>query len=185
MEKQINHKCDQHSDPFECADNLIFYSTRFDEYGIIIHDGGASFSRISYCPWCGTKLPNSKRDLWFDILEEMGFDSPFEQDIPDEYNSDKWYRDKSVVKPDKTNIREYIESCIQKIANKYRMVEPPSFIIDNSVDNMTVDVTELGKFYKGTIKLCPSSQDYHYDEVIGSTLINYSFDGSKTFRIDF
>ncbi|MGG1677776.1 DUF6980 family protein [Neobacillus sp. NRS-1170] len=21
---------------------------------------------MSFCPWCGTKLPMSKRDLWFD-----------------------------------------------------------------------------------------------------------------------
>ena len=25
--------------------------------GIIIHDGGQSFIKINYCPWCGRKLP--------------------------------------------------------------------------------------------------------------------------------
>lgn len=38
METQINHKCDQHEDPFDCPDNLIYYSVKSDEYGIIIHD---------------------------------------------------------------------------------------------------------------------------------------------------
>ncbi|KIL45088.1 DUF6980 family protein [Jeotgalibacillus soli] len=72
-------------------DNLIFYSSKFDEYGIIVHDGGTSFIEISYCPWCGTKLPMSKRDLWFDSLEKLSYDEPFEQDIPEEFKSDKWY----------------------------------------------------------------------------------------------
>lgn len=77
---------------FDCPDNLIFYSSIFDEYGIIIHHGGSSSIEIAYCPWCGTKLPISKRDLWFNTLVELGYDEPFDQDIPEEFNSDKWYR---------------------------------------------------------------------------------------------
>ncbi|WP_425490327.1 DUF6980 family protein [Heyndrickxia vini] len=33
----------------------------------------------------------SKRDLWFDTLEKLGYDAPYEQDIPEEFNSEKWY----------------------------------------------------------------------------------------------
>lgn len=91
MTDRVNYVCKQHEYPFECPDNLIFYSPKFDEYGIIVHDGGSSFIEISFCPWCGTKLPMSKRDLWFDTLEKLGYDEPFEQDIPEEFNSDKWY----------------------------------------------------------------------------------------------
>jgi hypothetical protein len=91
MTDKANYVCKQHKDPFDCPDNLIFYSAKFDEYGIIIHDGGSSFIEISFCPWCGTKLPMSKRDLWFDTLEELGYDDPFDQDIPEEFRSDKWY----------------------------------------------------------------------------------------------
>ncbi|YCA17088.1 hypothetical protein M1D72_05965 [Vibrio sp. AK197] len=47
---------------------------------------------INYCPWCGVKLPESKRDLWFDTLEKLGFDDPTEQDIPEEFNTGKWYQ---------------------------------------------------------------------------------------------
>lgn len=61
MRFQLNQRCDQHEDPFDCGDILIYYSRDFDEYGIIIHDGGASYSVIHYCPWCGAKLPESKR----------------------------------------------------------------------------------------------------------------------------
>jgi hypothetical protein len=62
MTYQLNLRCEQHPDPFDCADNLIDYLEQLDEYGIIIHDGGgSSHSIIHYCHWCGTKLPDSKR----------------------------------------------------------------------------------------------------------------------------
>jgi hypothetical protein len=92
MQKNIEYKCDMHDDPFDCPDHLIFYSEQFDEYGIIIHDGGSAYAEIKFCPWCGEKMPESKRDLWFDTLEKMGFDDPSEQEIPEEYKSSKWYR---------------------------------------------------------------------------------------------
>lgn len=92
MNHQASLRCDDHPDPFDCPDNLIFYSEKFDEYGIIIHDGGASFNGISFCPWCGTKLPNSKRDQWFDELEALGFDNPTEQSIPERYLTNEWYK---------------------------------------------------------------------------------------------
>lgn len=84
--------CDDHPEPAGCPDALISYSARFDEYGIRIHDGGTSSLVISYCPWCGTRLPASRRDEWFTTLERMGFDDPWEQDIPSEFTSDAWYR---------------------------------------------------------------------------------------------
>ncbi|WP_120495767.1 hypothetical protein [Kiloniella sp. EL199] len=93
MTQYLSLTCKDHNDPFECPDVLISYSDRFEEYGLIIHDGGASSISIDFCPWCGTKLPDSKRDLWFDTLEALGFDDPGEQDIPESFNSNKWLDD--------------------------------------------------------------------------------------------
>ena len=59
MALQLNQRCEQHSDPFDCADSLIHYSEQNDEYGIVIHDGGRSYSVINYCPWCGAELSNT------------------------------------------------------------------------------------------------------------------------------
>ncbi len=50
------------SEDFENVDTPIIYIKKFDEYGIKIWDGGSSSLIISFCPWCGQKLPNSKRD---------------------------------------------------------------------------------------------------------------------------
>jgi hypothetical protein len=91
MKRQLEMSCDLHSDPFACADHLVLYNPRFDEYGIIIHDGGNSYSMIQYCPWCGKKLPNSKRDLWFETLKARGYENPLKQKIPSEFLTNEWY----------------------------------------------------------------------------------------------
>ncbi|MCP2342173.1 hypothetical protein FHU30_007565 [Actinomadura rupiterrae] len=78
-----------HPDPHECADALVTYSERFDEYGLIIHDGGSAVSSISFCPWCGTKLPQSWRDVWFDEIEALGID-PWEDQVPSDFETGAW-----------------------------------------------------------------------------------------------
>lgn len=71
-------------------DKIIVYSDIFDEYGIAINDGGNSYVTIDYCPWCGEKLPESKRKKWFDELEKLGIENPLEDDIPLEFKSSIW-----------------------------------------------------------------------------------------------
>lgn len=94
MESAAGSKCQQHPDRWDCPDALITYSTRFDEYGIIIHDGGTSKIAIYYCPWCGSKLPESQSNRWFDELEALGFLDPFDDDIPEQYKDDRWRKQK-------------------------------------------------------------------------------------------
>lgn len=91
MDRHTGKMCDEHDNPYECPDYVICYSEVFDEYGLIIHDGGPSSYDIGFCPFCGSKLPESKRDQWFDELEELGFDSPlFDDEIPEKYKSRAW-----------------------------------------------------------------------------------------------
>jgi uncharacterized protein DUF6980 len=92
MTRNLTNECSDHPDPAECPDALISYSEVFDEYGIWVHDGGSSSVHIAYCPWCGTKLPESRRDEWFDTIERLGFDDPSSPEIPPEFRSDAWYR---------------------------------------------------------------------------------------------
>lgn len=84
--------CDQHSDLGECPDSLISYSLRFDEYGIALNDGGSARVAIAFCPFCGMRLPESKRDRWFDELEQRGISDPTVETIPVDFQSDKWWR---------------------------------------------------------------------------------------------
>jgi hypothetical protein len=90
MNEHVVTNCND--DCFNDNYSLIYYDEKFDEFGIIIHDGGNSFLEINYCPWCGKRLPQSKRNRWFDELEQLGYESPLEMDIPNEYKSSKWYK---------------------------------------------------------------------------------------------
>lgn len=73
------------------VDTPIVYVEKFDEYGVKILDGGTSYIEIEFCPWCGEKLPNSKREEWFDEIEKLGIE-PWSEKVPEKYLTDKWYR---------------------------------------------------------------------------------------------
>lgn len=77
---------------FENVDTPIFYSMKFDEYGVKIMDGGTSSIIIQFCPWCGERLPDSKRDEWFDSLKILGISDPWRDKIPKEFQTDEWHK---------------------------------------------------------------------------------------------
>lgn len=73
-------------------DKVIHYSSKFNEYGIIMNDE-TSYIMINYCPWCGAKLPNSLRDQWFDELFKLGYKSPMtDLNYPEKFKSASWWR---------------------------------------------------------------------------------------------
>lgn len=61
MDEAVSSECPEHPDRFDCPDALVGFWPSQREYGLLIHDGGASMSVINYCPWCGAKLPESLR----------------------------------------------------------------------------------------------------------------------------
>jgi Domain of unknown function (DUF6980) len=62
MEWHLAQTCTTHPDRFDCPDQVIDHLPDLNEYGLIIHDGGSSHYVIRYCPWCGCRLPKSKRE---------------------------------------------------------------------------------------------------------------------------
>ena len=90
MEYYLNMKCDIHPDPYDCPDNVVTYNEVYDEYGIIIHDGTHSSYIIEYCPWCGQKLPESKREKWFETMEKLGIEK-WKDTIPEKYTKWGWW----------------------------------------------------------------------------------------------
>lgn len=61
MNRNVNYISKEHADQYTCPDNLIYYNEKWDEYGIIVHDGGESYIGIHYCPWCGKNFLILKR----------------------------------------------------------------------------------------------------------------------------
>ena len=74
-------------------DALIRYVPYFDEYGLVLHDSGSSYVTIEYCPWCEKKLPESKRDMWFNLLEDQGYLNPLEEEIPNRFKQYGWWKE--------------------------------------------------------------------------------------------
>ena len=84
--------------PWPCCNSLenaifeqaIRFVGKFREWGIPIPDGGTSFMEMTFCPFCGTRLPSSLRDAWFDKAEELGIGPPYDE-MPAEYLSEAWW----------------------------------------------------------------------------------------------
>lgn len=81
--------CEEHPNLSECSKAAIIYNPKFDEYSIGPRSGTGDDILIEMCPWCGAKLPESKRDLWFEKLERLGI-NPWQDDVPEEFNSGAW-----------------------------------------------------------------------------------------------
>lgn len=90
MQREVERVCEQHPNRHDCPDCLVGYSPRFREYGLLVHDGGSSSVRIQFCPWCGTRLPESLRDRWFNELEALGID-PGRNEVPPAFQSSAWW----------------------------------------------------------------------------------------------
>ena len=90
MRAALDFECAQCETPFDCNSSHLVYNAVFDEIGVIGRTDTAQYLLISHCPWCGKKTPKSRRDDWFDTLEEKGFDDPNHQEIPAEFLSAQW-----------------------------------------------------------------------------------------------
>jgi hypothetical protein len=55
MRSNLDHKCEQHPDPYDCADAVVVGPPR-SSWGLPVHDGSHSHITIKFCPWCGTKV---------------------------------------------------------------------------------------------------------------------------------
>jgi len=88
-----------------CKDMQIFlsdprdpinYDPIFREYYIKL-ETRLNIITMSYCPWCGIKLPKKLREEFFDTLDEQGIETDigeYTQDkrIPQEFRTDEWWK---------------------------------------------------------------------------------------------
>lgn len=76
----------------------IKYAPMFREYSVVLV-GSSALQGIDFCPWCGAKLPESLRDLWFETLEKLmgesiydiAFDSNRFGEIPKKFQNEEWW----------------------------------------------------------------------------------------------
>ena len=82
--------CRQMKTAIDSEEIPIVQFVEIRELGLRVLDGGSSVIRLTYCPWCGQRLPESLRDRWFDELEERGID-PATDEIPPEFTDERWF----------------------------------------------------------------------------------------------
>src|SRR5690242_6834187 len=75
---------------------VVAWIPMWNEYGVPVagpsRGNPYQLRMAAFCPWCGSALPPSKRHMWFDRLNGLGFEDPGSDDIPEEYHSDAWWR---------------------------------------------------------------------------------------------
>lgn len=90
MAYRATQVCEQHPDREDCPDLIIDYIAKFDEFQLMKSDVRLT---ILFCPWCGIKLPQSRRDQWFDAMDALGIDPWQSPDaVPEPYRSDAWFK---------------------------------------------------------------------------------------------
>ncbi|MFI4983868.1 MAG: DUF6980 family protein [Rickettsiales bacterium] len=89
-----------------CCNNMEYYVSENREISYdlelrryvlrLANAKNATCQLLFYCPWCGTKLPTSLADKWFEILKvEYGLTDPIFDDaekIPKEFKTDEWWK---------------------------------------------------------------------------------------------
>jgi hypothetical protein len=91
-----HHHCEQLEYAVEADDVPLSYVPEYREWGIDYTDGGTSFLLIQFCPWDGTRLPESLRIEWFRRMrDEFGLDPGGDPDLeyPEEMRSDRWWKE--------------------------------------------------------------------------------------------
>jgi hypothetical protein len=94
----MKHCCDDMNRFVNDKRMPIEYMSTFREYHLPLLSSNAQQS-IDYCPWCGVNLPNSLRDLWFEMLEDkigeqiydIAFDNTRFNEIPEKFQNDTWW----------------------------------------------------------------------------------------------
>ncbi|MDZ4100530.1 MAG: hypothetical protein U1E12_02505 [Hydrogenophaga sp.] len=93
MDADLNphsHCCEQMRSAVSDDDLPLEYAPKFREYGILYCDDGSSYQLIQHCPWCGSQLPASLREAWFDELDRLGLEP--EDPMPDELRDGRWWK---------------------------------------------------------------------------------------------
>ena len=89
----------------------VKYNDQWREYSIRDFKS-TSLSLMMFCPNCGTRLPSSLRNDWFEILEkEYNLEDPDDEDkkqVPKEFLSDEWWRKRDLMDNKDQNINSNI-----------------------------------------------------------------------------
>jgi len=86
------HCCEEMSDLLNEGRIAVVYIASYRKYAM--HVNKHKFEKIDYCPWCGTRLPESLQNKYFEELKKLGIYDPVKEaeKIPTEFKDDAWWK---------------------------------------------------------------------------------------------
>lgn len=91
MKDAVESVCDEHTDRSIVRMRWSAIPRSLMSMASSCTHGGSSIVAVEFCPWCGAKLPESKRDRWFEELQRLGFRAPLEEEVPEIFRDARWY----------------------------------------------------------------------------------------------
>jgi hypothetical protein len=67
----------------------VVYIARYREYGTLLNNGSA-YMVLEFCPWCGTRFPETLRSQWMSAVLQYGC-RPDSEHIPGKFLTDEWW----------------------------------------------------------------------------------------------
>jgi hypothetical protein len=94
--KVENHCCYELTESINATKSPFRYIPNMRRYIVNKNKSGTSFYVITYCPWCGKKLPEDLGDLFTDILiteYQLSRNDIYDNvGIPEEFKIDEWWK---------------------------------------------------------------------------------------------
>jgi hypothetical protein len=75
---------------------VMLYIEIHREYRINMPRNGYRSTIIRFCPWCGQHLPKPLTKLWYDMLNSLGYADPGNDELPEEFNTDRWWKERGL-----------------------------------------------------------------------------------------
>jgi hypothetical protein len=92
MKEQFINNCEQHG--IDCPDKVLLYREKTRTF---LLEGRNATYIARYCPWCGKNFPTDLSDVYYDLLEKLGFDwisAP--NTIPEKYKTAEWWKERNL-----------------------------------------------------------------------------------------
>jgi hypothetical protein len=82
-------------------DRVVIYHEESRDYGIKLDREYIGYQvSIEYCPWCGSKLPDSLNLEWCEaVKQDLGIEDVDAEEwakLPEKYKTEQWWREKGL-----------------------------------------------------------------------------------------
>ena len=97
----MQHCCDKMEISITPQFDIISYDPESRDYLIKLYgDQKGRYIAMRYCPWCGTKLPQSLNMEWCEaVKQDLGLEDVDAEEwakLPEKYKTEQWWRERGL-----------------------------------------------------------------------------------------